>query len=125
MPGSAVNIAMEADERNKLSAQATTEVLCPAAAVNAISRPRYKAGQFTLNVAIWLGLMIFHIARKKESTLFSLYTSAVVINLGAYASYMLSEKLIGLLIRTGTVIYGNHWLLFSKPYPALPIPKLY
>ena len=71
------------------------------------------AWQFTLNAAIWLGLMIFHIARKKESTLFSLYTSAVVINLGAYASYMLSEKLIGLLIRTGTVIYGNHWLYIA------------
>lgn len=68
------------------------------------------AWQFTLNAAIWLGLMIFYIVRKRESVLFNIYTAAAIINIGAYASYMLSEKLIGLLIRTGTVIYGTQWL---------------
>ncbi len=68
------------------------------------------AWQFTLNAAIWLGLMILYIVRKRESVLFNVYTAAAMINLGAYASYMLSEKLIGLLIRTGTVIYGTQGL---------------
>ena len=68
------------------------------------------AWQFTLNAAIWLGLMILYIVRKRESVLFNVYTAAAMINLGAYASYMLSEKLIGLLIRTGTVVYGTQEL---------------
>lgn len=68
------------------------------------------ARQFTLNAAIWLGLMIFCVFRKKEGVPFSLYTAAAVVNLGVYASYMLSEKLMGLLIRTGTIIYGRHGL---------------
>lgn len=66
--------------------------------------------QFTLNAAVWLGLMIFCAARKKEGALLAVYTAAAMLNLGAYASYMLSEKLMGLLIRTGTVIYGTQWL---------------
>lgn len=66
--------------------------------------------QFTLNAVIWLGLMIFNIIRKKEGMLFGYYTAAVMINLGVYASYMLSEKLMGLLIRNGTIIYGTHEL---------------
>lgn len=66
--------------------------------------------QFTLNAVIWLGLMIFNIIRKKDGMLFGFYTAAVMINLGVYASYMLSEKLMGLLIRNGTIIYGTHEL---------------
>ncbi|MDE7194549.1 MAG: DUF2339 domain-containing protein, partial [Oscillospiraceae bacterium] len=59
--------------------------------------------QFTANAAIWLGLMIFNIARKKESASFGPYTSAVMVNLGSYASYMLSVKLTGMLIETGAI----------------------
>lgn len=60
--------------------------------------------QFTFNAAVWLGLMIFGIARKGEGVPFGLYTSAVTVNLGAYASYMLSVKLTGMLIETGAIV---------------------
>lgn len=60
--------------------------------------------QFTFNAAVWLGLMIFGIARKGEGVPFGLYTSAAAVNLGAYASYMLSVKLTGMLIETGAIV---------------------
>ncbi len=73
--------------------------------------------QFTLNVLIWLGLMIFNIVRKKEGVPFDLYTAAVMVNLGAYASYMLSVKLMGALIETGAVAGGTQGL-YSTAFSA-------
>ena len=46
------------------------------------------------NLALWFGLLIFFIARKKtESTLFKIYTCLAFLNAGFLGSYLISEHL--------------------------------
>lgn len=73
--------------------------------------------QFALNSAIWIGLMILYIVKKKSSVLLSVYSSAVMLNTGIFASYILSAKLLGTLLRAGAVSLEGR-PLFSAAFSA-------